>query len=261
VDVTYSDINNTSVLLEIAKQKGNYLPELSFGTHFFQDLVEADIRYIPLYPDDSNICFNEAFLRRSKNILPEIAPDFAHLADTVRVIDVPTQTEGQILRVLMNADLEEAVGVLDRPVEGGVRDDTELYRVEATREDHWRWRLRMAEKIAQHLDPGRFGVRAFYVFGSTKNTTAGPGSDLDVIIHFTGSEEQKADLALWLEGWSRSLAEVNYLRTGYKMDGLLDVHYVTDEDIANRSSFAAKIDAITDPARPLPLGRASGQSG
>ena len=39
------------------------------------------------------------------------------------------------------------------------------------------------------------------------------------------------------------------------MDGLLDVHYVTDEDIANRTSFAAKIDAITDPARSLPLGK------
>ncbi len=255
VDVTYSDINNTSVLLEIARKKGNYVPELSFGTHFFQDLVEADIRYIPLYPDDPDICFNSLFLTRSKNILAEVAPEFGHLAETVRVIDVPRQTEGQILRVLMNADLDEAVGVLDVPVEGGIQDDVQIYRVETTREDYWRWRLRMAEKIAQHLDPARFGVRAFYVFGSTKNTTAGPGSDLDVIVHFTGSEEQKVELALWLEGWSRSLAEVNYLRTGYKMDGLLDVHYVTDEDIANRTSFAAKIDAITDPARSLPLGK------
>ena len=33
-------------------RKGNYLPDLSFGTHFFQDLVEAEIRYLPLYPDE-----------------------------------------------------------------------------------------------------------------------------------------------------------------------------------------------------------------
>ena len=45
VPVTYSDINNTAVLIEVARQRGNYLPELSFGTHFFQDLVEASIRY------------------------------------------------------------------------------------------------------------------------------------------------------------------------------------------------------------------------
>jgi hypothetical protein len=58
---------------------------------------------------------------------------------------------------------------------------------------------------------------------------------------------------LWLDGWSRCLAEMNFLRTGYRSDGLLDVHLVTDQDIAERSSFAVKIDAITDPARKLPM--------
>jgi hypothetical protein len=82
----------------------------------------------------------------------------------------------------------------------------------------------------------------------------GPGSDLDLIAHVRGTEQQREDLALWLEGWSRSLAEMNYLRTGYRMEGMLDVHFVTDADIANKTSFAAKIDAVTDAARPLVLG-------
>ena len=60
VPVTYSDINNASVLIEVARRKGNYVPDLSFGTHFFQDLVEANIRYLPLFPDDSGVAFNEA---------------------------------------------------------------------------------------------------------------------------------------------------------------------------------------------------------
>jgi hypothetical protein len=34
----------------------------------------------------------------------------------------------------------------------------------------------------------------------------------------------------------------------------LDVHIVTDEDIKNRDSFAIKIGAVTDAARPLPMG-------
>ena len=50
VSVTYSEINNTAVLIEIARKKGNYSPDLSFGTHFFQDLVEGQIRYLPLFP-------------------------------------------------------------------------------------------------------------------------------------------------------------------------------------------------------------------
>ena len=36
---------------------------------------------------------------------------------------------------------------------------------------------------------------------------------------------------------------------------MLDVHFVTDTDIAKRSSYAAKINAVTDAARELPLGQ------
>ena len=79
VPVTYSDINNTAMLIEVARQKGNYLPELSFGTHFFQDLVEASIRYLPLYPDDPQTTFKELFFQRSHSVLVEMLPEFAHL--------------------------------------------------------------------------------------------------------------------------------------------------------------------------------------
>jgi hypothetical protein len=252
VDVTYSDISNTAVLLEVARKTGSYLPELSFGTHFFQDLVEADIRYIPLYPDDPDIVFDELFLTRSRNILPDILPGFADLADVVRVIDVPAEASGEVLHVLLNADLDQAVGILGPPASPPAAVQWEGFH--ATPEDHWRWRLRMAEKIAAHLDARRFSVKAMYVFGSAKNATAGPFSDLDLIVHFAGTDLQREELSLWLDGWSRSLAEVNYLRTGYESDGMLDVHFVTDADFANGSSFAAKINAVTDAARPLPLG-------
>lgn len=112
VRVTYSDISNTAVLIEIARKKGNYLPDLSFGTHFFQDLVEAEIRYLPLYPDEKDIIFNERFLKGAENILPDVLPEFSFLVDTIRLIDVPKNADGCLLRVLMNADLEKAVGIL-----------------------------------------------------------------------------------------------------------------------------------------------------
>jgi len=115
ISVTYSDINNTAVLIEIARQKGNYVPDLSFGTHFFQDLVEANIQYLPLYPDDENTAFNEEFLLNTKNSLPEILPAHSHLQDTVHVIDVPANTGNLVLKILMNADLDEAVGILAEP--------------------------------------------------------------------------------------------------------------------------------------------------
>jgi hypothetical protein len=111
----------------------------------------------------------------------------------------------------------------------------------------------MAERIAAQLDGERFGVKALYVFGSTKNATAGPGSDIDLLLHFCGNEEQKQALVLWLEGWSLCLAEINFSRTGYPSDGLLDYHLLTDEDIEKKTSYAVKIGAVTDAARRLNL--------
>ena len=246
VPVTYSDINNTAMLIEIARQQGNYVPELSFGTHFFQDLVESDIRYLPLYPDEPGNVFDTIFLTRSPSVLSEILPEFAHLREIVRVIDVPRETDGCTLSVLMNEELGEAVGLLV-PESGA--SETRLRIPEG--EDHSQWRTRMAERLAARLDTARYGVKALYIFGSTKNGTAGPGSDIDLIVHFEGTDNDKLELSQWFDGWSQALAEMNYLRTGYAASGLLDVHYVTDKDIAARTSYAVKIQSIGDGARPL----------
>ncbi len=255
VSVTYADINNTAMLVEIARRTGNYVPDPSFGTHFFQDLVEASIRYLPLYPDNGEGVLNESFLLRAPNLLPEMLPQFAYLSAVLRVIDVPSASRGRVLRVLLNSELDRAVAHLADPadsphaVRGPVPDAQRVQR-----EEFWRWRLRMAERIAAELDAVRFGVVALYIFGSTKNASAGPASDIDLLVHFRGDEEQHCTLESWLDGWSLCLGEVNSLRTGYTTERLLDVHMVTDEDIANRTSFAAKIGAITDAARELPLG-------
>jgi pyruvate,water dikinase len=256
VDVTYSDINNTSLLIEIAKEKAGYVPDLSFGTHFFQDLVEAEIRYLPLYPDEDGIRFNESFFRCHKNILADLVPEARHLSQVIKVIDLPQVTDGKILRVLMNADLDEAVAVLSEPT--ATREIKEFHEeapTDPSRGVHWNWRTKMAERIACDLGEKDYGVQAAYIFGSTKNATAGPGSDLDMILHFNGTKEQEHELLVWLDGWSRALAEMNYLRTGYVTQRLLDVHLVTDEDIRKQNSYASKIGAITDAARELPMDR------
>jgi pyruvate,water dikinase len=253
VKVTYSDISNTAVLIEIARKKGDYLPEPSFGTHFFQDLVESEIRYLPVYPDDPGTIFNESFFNNAENILSDILPEYASISNALKVIDVAKTTGGLLLRILMNASIDEALGILSEasldvqpaltPVELGKRKE----------ENHWAWRLRMAELIASKLDPDRFGVNEFYVFGSAKNATAGPKSDIDILIHFQGTKKQRKDLENWLEGWSLCLDEMNRLRTGYRTGGILDLHFVTDADIAKKTSYAMKIGAVTDAARPLPM--------
>ena len=254
VSVTYSDINNTAALIEVARQKGNYVPDLSFGTHFFQDLVEADIKYLPLYPDESGTVFNEAFLRRSANILAEVTPEYADLSSVIKLIDIPRNAKGKVLSISMNADLEAAMGVLAPPSHDSAEDAVNPPETPPADEHYWQWRQQMVERIAEAIEAERFGVVNMYVFGSTKNATAGPASDIDLLIHFRGSPAQREMLTHWLNGWSLCLAETNYLQTGYRTDGLLDAHLVTDEDIEARTSWACKIGAVTDAARLLKIG-------
>jgi hypothetical protein len=253
VKVSYADISNTAVLVEIGRQKGNSLPDLSFGTHFFQDLVEAKIRYLPLYPDQPGAVFQEGFFKSAPNILAEVLPEFSSLSGTVKVIDIPRSTDGMVLRVLMNADRDEAVGILVNP---SIEPPSSVAARESESrklENHWAWRLEMAEHIASRLDGARFGVKAIYVIGSTKNATAGPQSDIDLLVHFQGTKRQREELMLWFQGWSHCLDEVNFQRTGYRSGELLDIHIVTDEDVAKKTSHAARIGAVTDAARQLRL--------
>jgi predicted nucleotidyltransferase len=254
VSVTYSDIDNTSTLIEIASKRGDYVPDLSFGTHFFQDLVESSIRYLPLYPDDYGIVFNEQFLSSSENVLAEILPDYAYLSEVVRVIDVPRLTAGQVLHILMNADKNQAMALLAAPQETIELETPQKHAIPKPKEEHWVWRMRCVEGIAAHLDAAHYGVAGLYIFGSTQNATAGPQSDIDLLVHFRGTENQRKELSAWFDGWSLSLGQMNYTRTGYKTDHLLDVHIITDEDIENRTSYAVKIGAAIDPARPLTIG-------
>ena len=112
VKVTYVDIHNARMLIEVARDKGGYVPEVSFGTHFFQDLVEAGILYLPLYPDQPPNRFNHALLGGSPNALCELLPDEGAVAEQVRVIHVPAVTDGRRLCVALDGTANEAVGYL-----------------------------------------------------------------------------------------------------------------------------------------------------
>jgi hypothetical protein len=259
VRVTYSDINNSAMLMEVAARRGSYVPELSFGTHFFQDLVESDIRYLPLFPGEPDVVFNVPFLRGAPNLLADLVPEYAHLGRALKVIDVRAATAGSILRVFMNAETEEALGMItDQP--GGYTVAARSFGTRETappapapQEEPWRWRLSMAERLAADADPARLAVKAMYVFGSTKNGTARPDSDIDLLVHADPTPEQRVALEAWLDGWSACLAEVNYLRTGHRRERMLSVHIVSSTDVAAKTGYAKKIGAPKDPARPLKL--------
>lgn len=112
IHVGYSDINFAQMLIEIARPVEGFVPEVSFGSHFFQDLLESRIRYLPLYPEEDGNVFDEQFLHGSRNVLADLVPQVADYEGVVRVIDVADTSGGLLLNVDMDGDAQEALGYL-----------------------------------------------------------------------------------------------------------------------------------------------------
>lgn len=117
VHVTYSDIYNTKVLVEIGISTDGDRPELSYGTHFFNDLVESGIIALPLWPDEEHSRFDWSFFQESANSLADVAAEDADLEPYLRVIDIPAVSSGRLLHLYMNGEHEKAVGFLGEQVD------------------------------------------------------------------------------------------------------------------------------------------------
>ncbi len=105
VPVTFSEIDNITAIAEIAYSEGSLIPELSFGTHFFQDLVEMDIFYMAIYPKTENVIFNTRWMQEMPNLLEVLAPEDIKYSDVVYVYDV----QGKDLRFISDVVAQEMI--------------------------------------------------------------------------------------------------------------------------------------------------------
>ena len=90
VPVSFAEISNMKIACEVAYHGAGYMPELSFGSHFFQDLVEADIFYAAIFEDESTIFHNPDFFKNEKNLLEDITNigKEKELGDIIKVYEV-----------------------------------------------------------------------------------------------------------------------------------------------------------------------------
>jgi pyruvate, water dikinase len=116
VNVTYADIDNAAVLVEVALEEAGHVPEVSYGTHFFQDLVEAQIIYLPVFPDDAATEFQREFFERAPNVLLELFPHAREHESVLHLIDIPKTTGGAFAQVVADPQRREAVCFLDKGV-------------------------------------------------------------------------------------------------------------------------------------------------
>ncbi len=114
VHITYGDIYNTRALVEVSGLGVGSSPEPSFGTHFFQDLMEARIFPLAVFLDDKDAVFNRKFFYDTPNRLADwVEAADAPLAKCLRLIAVHDFHAGCHLNLVMDDDEGRAVGYLE----------------------------------------------------------------------------------------------------------------------------------------------------
>ena len=102
VPVSFAEIDKVSAICEIIGVGMPVTPDVSLGTHFFNDLVEANMLYLAVQPARQGDSLNLAFLAGARNRLADLLPEDAEWAGVVRVIDFPDPADGR--RLYLNAD-------------------------------------------------------------------------------------------------------------------------------------------------------------
>ncbi len=87
VPVTFGDISIFGVICEVADNRVGYMPELSYGSHMFQDLVEADMLYAAILNNNKTLKFNVDLLKEYKDIFTEISPESSELFNMIHVYE------------------------------------------------------------------------------------------------------------------------------------------------------------------------------
>jgi len=104
VSIKYGGINHSLMLIEVGFSHDGITPELSYGTHFFQDLVEANIIPLPLFPNQKGSFLNMELLKNAANHLPEELKIPEELAGVIKVINISKQFSGSLLQIRLDAE-------------------------------------------------------------------------------------------------------------------------------------------------------------
>ncbi len=112
VFVSYADINNTGALVELSGEGIGPSPDPSLGTHFFQDLMEAQIYPLALHVDDDDAIFNKDFFYKSPNSISEWIDADENIEKCIHLIDVSAYRPNHHLEIVMDDNEGQAVAFL-----------------------------------------------------------------------------------------------------------------------------------------------------
>jgi len=85
VPVHFTELCNMKVICEYSSRKEGFMPELSYGSHFFQDIVESEIFYVAIFDGYQDVIFNPDRILREENLLSSFLPDGERFKDVIHI--------------------------------------------------------------------------------------------------------------------------------------------------------------------------------
>ncbi len=113
IPVSFTEISRASVICEVVAMHERLIPDVSLGTHFFNDLVEHDMLYVAYFPKKTGNSLDEGWFRQAPNRLSELEPNAGALAEVVRVIDCGNP--GQLIWLRADTAVQEALVFASSP--------------------------------------------------------------------------------------------------------------------------------------------------
>jgi len=114
VPVAFSDISNIEYLCEIVAMSEGIVPDVSLGTHFFNDLVDFDILYLAVYPDRQDTVLKSAVFENAPNKLTSLLPDAGEYEAVIKVLDTSEIPELANLRLYADTQNQSVVCYKER---------------------------------------------------------------------------------------------------------------------------------------------------
>jgi pyruvate,water dikinase len=94
VPVSFAEISTAAVICELTLMHAGLVPDVSLGTHFFNDLVEMDMLYLAVSPGREGHLLNEEFIRQRPNQLTQLLPSAGALTQTLWVVGAAPAADG-----------------------------------------------------------------------------------------------------------------------------------------------------------------------
>lgn len=88
VPVAYADISQFCAVCEVAYEKAGYFTDLSYGSHMFQDMVEAGVFYGAITKNRTTKLYRPEMLKQYPEILHKWWPDAGKIREIVKLYDL-----------------------------------------------------------------------------------------------------------------------------------------------------------------------------